>query len=907
VSNSSVSVARSARVFLAFAIALIAATHPRSAIAQTQVSGYIVGDEVWDAAGSPYVVVGSITVSNGATLAIDDGVEVEFTSTYDLSVGQTYSYGYLDASGVTFRGNNGNVITCDEYSGGLLTNVLFDGVRVNVQSDDVTLTQSSFDAEAYLDVDAEPVITECVFQSDTPVTCPAEYPPQLASCTFAAPGSTIDISPGHILTDTQWLVMGGVDRYRLTSFVTIYNGATLTIENVEVDMWSPSGYDLTLGQTYSYGYLDASGVTFRGNNGNVITCDEYSGGLLTNVLFDGVRVNVQSDDVTLTQSSFDAEAYLDVDAEPVITECVFQSDTPVTCPAEYPPQLASCTFAAPGSTIDISPGHILTDTQWLVMGGVDRYRLTSFVTIYNGATLTIENVEVDMWSPSGYDLTLGQTYSYGYLDASGVTFRGNNGNVITCDEYSGGLLTNVLFDGVRVNVQSDDVTLTQSSFDAEAYLDVDAEPVITECVFQSDTPVTCPAEYPPQLASCTFAAPGSTIDISPGHILTDTQWLVMGGVDRYRLTSFVTIYNGATLTIENVEVDMWSPSGYDLTLGQTYSYGYLDASGVTFRGNNGNVITCDEYSGGLLTNVLFDGVRVNVQSDDVTLTQSSFDAEAYLDVDAEPVITECVFQSDTPVTCPAEYPPQLASCTFAAPGSTIDISPGHILTDTQWLVMGGVDRYRLTSFVTIYNGATLTIENVEVDMWSPSGYDLTLGQTYSYGYLDASGVTFRGNNGNVITFNEWSDGSITHCVIDGPKTAVRPTGTVIHCTTFWPPSTVQAYGDSGEMIDLTGNHWGTTNASDVESRLSHCVDNPSWPCIVFEPFLDSPPALVDFDGDCDLDVEDLMRFLPCLAGPDVVTPPPACDPEDFDLADQDADGDVDMHDFDLFQRAFTGE
>ncbi len=62
---------------------------------------------------------------------------------------------------------------------------------------------------------------------------------------------------------------------------------------------------------------------------------------------------------------------------------------------------------------------------------------------------------------------------------------------------------------------------------------------------------------------------------------------------------------------------------------------------------------------------------------------------------------------------------------------------------------------------------------------------------------------------------------------------------------------------------------------------------------------------VDRDGDHDLD--DYTRWLPCLAGPDVLTPPAGCDPDDFHFrADMDApaceDYDVDLKDFWVFQR-----
>ncbi|GEM_PF-6334302 len=62
----------------------------------------------------------------------------------------------------------------------------------------------------------------------------------------------------------------------------------------------------------------------------------------------------------------------------------------------------------------------------------------------------------------------------------------------------------------------------------------------------------------------------------------------------------------------------------------------------------------------------------------------------------------------------------------------------------------------------------------------------------------------------------------------------------------------------------------------------------------------------DFDLDGDIDTDDWLIFSGCIAGPGVSTPPPGCDPLDFDRADSDCDGDVDLDDFAEFQRIFDG-
>lgn len=69
------------------------------------------------------------------------------------------------------------------------------------------------------------------------------------------------------------------------------------------------------------------------------------------------------------------------------------------------------------------------------------------------------------------------------------------------------------------------------------------------------------------------------------------------------------------------------------------------------------------------------------------------------------------------------------------------------------------------------------------------------------------------------------------------------------------------------------------------------------------------PGDVDRDGDHDF--ADFARWIPCMAGPDILTPPPGCDPDDFHFrADLDGpacdDFDVDMQDFVVLQRIIDG-
>ncbi|MBO6620974.1 MAG: T9SS type A sorting domain-containing protein [Balneola sp.] len=70
--------------------------------AQTSISGNITTNTTWTTAGSPYVIVGSTTITSGDTLSIEDGVEVKFDNGTQLTVS-----GALVGNGVTFTANSG--------------------------------------------------------------------------------------------------------------------------------------------------------------------------------------------------------------------------------------------------------------------------------------------------------------------------------------------------------------------------------------------------------------------------------------------------------------------------------------------------------------------------------------------------------------------------------------------------------------------------------------------------------------------------------------------------------------------------------------------------------------------------------------------------------------------------------
>lgn len=146
---------------------------------------------------------------------------------------------------------------------------------------------------------------------------------------------------------------------------------------------------------------------------------------------------------------------------------------------------------------------------------------------------------------------------------------------------------------------------------------------------------------------------------------------------------------------------------------------------------------------------------------------------------------------------------------------------------------------------------------------------------------------------------------------DPPRTAAA--GTDYYVRTFsgtrnrWGPNSITVLDPSGESYWTFNSYAITRGIPDNENQ------DGRWATRWVQFGQELVPA--DFDGDGDVDKDDLFLFVPCAGAPDVpynpVSLPAGCnftaDPGGFIHPDADRDGDVDQIDFAVFQQCFSGE
>lgn len=171
---------------------------------------------------------------------------------------------------------------------------------------------------------------------------------------------------------------------------------------------------------------------------------------------------------------------------------------------------------------------------------------------------------------------------------------------------------------------------------------------------------------------------------------------------------------------------------------------------------------------------------------------------------------------------------------------------------------------------------------------------------YSPGVAFTVSITIDPPDGTVATVledsppNGWTE--ITNIVPYGSY------GSETHTVRWWPftgDAPVTASYDVTPPEEATGEHCFGPGTVVFEGELEPVEGDA---CLA-----DTCSGRGDFDGNCDVDLEDYVMFVNCMAGPETPPDPTGATAQKcLDVFDFDEDGDVDIRDMAGLETAFTG-
>lgn len=136
--------------------------------AQTNVSGTITSDTSWDLGGSPYTLVGDVTIPSGVTLTIASGVEI-YCHTFYYCI---YVDGILLSDGVNFTNTYSNIWNMFDIDGSTnFNNCIFNNLALTVNSNNPytnEIMNSDFIRSEFIvnsNVTGSNYITNCYFDN----------------------------------------------------------------------------------------------------------------------------------------------------------------------------------------------------------------------------------------------------------------------------------------------------------------------------------------------------------------------------------------------------------------------------------------------------------------------------------------------------------------------------------------------------------------------------------------------------------------------------------------------------------------------------------------------------------------------------------------------------------------------
>nr|WP_320190743.1 C25 family cysteine peptidase [uncultured Desulfobacter sp.] len=808
-----------------------------------------------------YQLSQDLTISSTGELVINAGTTVK-TEFYGYDISLTVN-GILRSNGGVINGCN---ISLSSGSVGDIKNTLLDMWScLTIKNSDVT-------------------IDNCTFSSSTPIIINLSQLNELTGNSFNCPETASIKILGTSLNESLTIVpMGSVQKYTFNNNLTIESGGQLTVgPGVNLyhnDLTIASGGQLTvrsggnLYTTSSYlGDIKVYGTLITESDSTIENTDSSNKDI---IIESGGKAQFQAGEIngynirycadstgSISGITFDSGEYLSIYSDAVtVDNNVFSSVNPISILLSKINELSDNTFNYPGEASIKIIGTSLSESLILVpMGSVQKYTFNN-LTVDSGGQLTVSSgVNLfylnDLTIESGGQLTIssgGNLYtttvsSLGDIKVYGTLITESDSTIENTDSSNKDI---IIESGGKAQFQASEIngynirycadstgSISGITFDSGEYLSIYSDAVtVDNNVFSSVNPISILLSKINELSDNTFNYPGEASIKIIGTSLSESLILVpMGSVQKYTFNN-LTVDSGGQLTVSSgVNLfylnDLTIESGGQLTIssgGNLYtttvsSLGDIKVYGTLITESDSTIENTDSSNKDI---IIESGGKAQFQAGEIngynirycadstgSISGISFDSGEYLSIYSDAVtVDNNVFSSVNPISILLSKINELSDNTFNYPGEASIKIIGTSLSESLILVpMGSVQKYAFSNNLTIESGGQLIVG---------SGVNLYTAGSYYSGDIIVYGTLITESDSTIE--NTYS--SNKDIVIKSDGYAQLQAGEIIGYDIIYGPLTLKSFA----------KYFGS---------LSDCGESCG-----------------DFDGDGDIDSQDLATFV----------------------------------------------
>ncbi len=701
---------------------------------QTNVSGNING--TWDIAGSPYNLVGDVTVLTNDTLTIEAGVEIFMqTTNNDIIINGTLIANGDQMDTIKFAGPEGS-------NGGYIR---FTHTNSNSQLSycdfaRISSSSNSYPAALNLDVNTAASISDCTFSEN--------YRDIQGDLSSISNMDTNDLSFIHILpysssSNDSVPKLGDTTAYYVLGDLNINSADTLTIAAGAKFFLPSTSYDVNVNGTLMANGTLQDTIMFYGAEGS-------NGGFVrfTNTSSDSHINYCDFTRMSSSSNSYPAALNLDINTAPVISNCSFSENF-----RDIQGSLSSISNIGTNDVayIYVNPYSSTSNNMVPKPGDTTALWLLGTLTINSSDTLTLApGLEVFIPS-SSYNINVNGTLVANGTALDTIKFFGEEGS------NSGYIrFTNTNSDSQLSYCDFKRISSSSSSYSAALNLNVNTAPFVTNCSFSEN--------YRNIQADLSSISNIGANDIPYIHVYPYSS---SGSINIPKPGDTTSLWMLGTITINSADTITLTP-GLEIYLAST-SYN-VNVSGTLLA--NGTAQDTIKFLGPEGSNsgyIRFSNTNSNSQLSYCDFTRISSSSNSYpaainLDVNTAPSISNCTFsenyrdiQSDLSSisNIGANDIPYIHIAAYSSTSNTLVPNPGD--STALWMLgtitINAQDTLELTPGLEIY--------------LSSSSYNINVSGTLLANGTTQDSIKFYGpegsNGGYIRLINSSSDSQFSYC------------------------------------------------------------------------------------------------------------------------------------------------